>query len=153
MRVAQLLRSRGPWMHTHQVCSDTDCLSHRSDGPISLFSSLWKLAIRRPLCLSFSIVPPIHALRGFPYLGSFSVVRCVRHLEGSPWLGCQSVDQNIRHLKGHPGWGPTITCFTLSLKCFSSDADSCPDVGIRPLLHFPLRQRAAPVLVTLLFFP
>ena len=27
-----------------------------------------------------------------------------------------------------------ITCFTLSLKCFSSDSDSCPDEGIRPLL-------------------
>ena len=153
MRVAQLLRSRGPGC-TRTKCAVTQTASAIGVMALSVFfPSLWKLAIRRPRCLSFSIVPPIHALRGFPYLGSFSVVRCVRHLEGSPWLGCQSVDQNIRHLKGHPGWGPTITCFTLSLKCFSSDADSCPDVGIRPLLHFPLRQRAAPVLVTLLFFP
>ena len=27
---------------------------------------------------------------------------------------------------------PQISCFTLSLKCFSSDSFSCPDVGIRP---------------------
>ena len=27
-----------------------------------------------------------------------------------------------------------ISCFTLSLKCFSSDSDSCPSVGIRPVL-------------------
>ena len=32
---------------------------------------------------------------------------------------------------------PQISCFTLSLKCFSSDSDNCPDVGIRPLLQFP----------------
>ena len=46
-----------------------------------------------------------------------------------------------------------ISCFTLSLKCFSSDSDSCPDVGIRPLLQFPHLPRAGPVLLTLLFFP
>ena len=32
---------------------------------------------------------------------------------------------------------PQISCFTLSLKCFSSDSDNCPSVGIRPLLQFP----------------
>ena len=32
---------------------------------------------------------------------------------------------------------PQISCFTLSLKCFSSDTDNCPDVGIRPRLQFP----------------
>ena len=48
---------------------------------------------------------------------------------------------------------PQISCFTLSLKCFSSDSDSCPDVGIGPLLQFPHLRRAGPVLVTLLFFP
>ena len=46
---------------------------------------------------------------------------------------------------------PQISCFTLSLKCFSSDSDNCPDVGIRPLLQFPHLPRAGPVLVTLLF--
>ena len=48
---------------------------------------------------------------------------------------------------------PQISCFTLSLKCFSSDSDNCPDVGIGPLLQFPHPLRAGPVLLTLLFFP
>ena len=48
---------------------------------------------------------------------------------------------------------PHISCFTLSLKYFSSDSDNCPAVGIRPLLQFPHLLRAGPVLLTLLFFP
>ena len=48
---------------------------------------------------------------------------------------------------------PQISCFTLSLKCFSSDSDDCPDVGIGPLLQFPHLLRAGPILLTLLFFP
>ena len=47
---------------------------------------------------------------------------------------------------------PQTSCFTLSLKCFSSDSDSCPDVGIKPLLQCPHPPRAGPVLLTLLFF-
>ena len=47
----------------------------------------------------------------------------------------------------------TISCFPLSLQCFSSDSDNCPDVVIRPLLQFPHPPRAGPVLLTLLFFP
>ena len=75
------------------------------------------------------------------------------------------------HLPGHliPTWGtygcgkdclilipfrlPQISCFTLSLKCFSSDSDNCPHVGIGPLLQFPHWLRTGPVLLTLLFFP
>ena len=30
-----------------------------------------------------------------------------------------------------------LSCFTLSLKCFSSDSDNCPVAGIRPLLQSP----------------
>ena len=48
---------------------------------------------------------------------------------------------------------PQISCFTLNLKCFSSDSDSCPNVGIGPLLQFPHLPRAHLVLLTLLFFP
>ena len=48
---------------------------------------------------------------------------------------------------------PQISYFTLSLKCFSSDSDSCPTVRIRPLFQFPHLPRAGPVLLTLLFFP
>ena len=46
-----------------------------------------------------------------------------------------------------------ISCFTLSLKCPSSDSDNCPDVGMGPLLEFPHLLRAGPVLLTLLFLP
>ena len=48
---------------------------------------------------------------------------------------------------------PQISCFTFNLKCFNSDSDRCPDVGIGPLLQFPHPPRADPVLLTLLFFP
>ena len=46
-----------------------------------------------------------------------------------------------------------ISCYTLSLKYFSSDPDNCSNVGIGPLLQFPHLLRAGPVLLTLLFFP
>ena len=45
---------------------------------------------------------------------------------------------------------PQISCFTLSLKYFSSDIDNCPDVGIGSLLQFPHLLRVCPVLLTLL---
>ena len=46
-----------------------------------------------------------------------------------------------------------IICFTLSLKCFSSDSGNFSDMGIRPLLQFPHQLRAGPVLLRLLFSP
>ena len=48
---------------------------------------------------------------------------------------------------------PQISYFTFSLKCFSSDSDNCPAVGIGLLLQFAHPLRAGPVLLTLLFFP
>ena len=48
---------------------------------------------------------------------------------------------------------PQVSCFSLSLKCFSSDSDNCPDVGIGPLLRFPHPLRAGSVLLTLPFPP
>ena len=48
---------------------------------------------------------------------------------------------------------PQITCFPLSLECFSSDVDNCPDVGIGPLLQFPHPLRAGSGLLTLPFPP
>ena len=48
---------------------------------------------------------------------------------------------------------PQISGFTLSLKCFSSDSDNCPNVGIGPLLQFPHPPKAGPVLLTFLFSP
>ena len=48
---------------------------------------------------------------------------------------------------------PQISCFTLSLKYFSSDSDNFPNVGIGARLQFPYPPRTGPVLLTLLFFP
>ena len=48
---------------------------------------------------------------------------------------------------------PQISCFTLSLKSFSSDSDNCPAVGMGPLLQFPHTPSAGPVILTLLFLP
>ena len=48
---------------------------------------------------------------------------------------------------------PQVSCFTLSLKCLSSDSDNCCNVGIGHLLQFPHPPRAGPVLLTPLFFP
>ena len=42
---------------------------------------------------------------------------------------------------------PQISCFTLSLKWFSSASDNCPDVGIGPMLQFPHPPRAGPGLL------
>ena len=47
---------------------------------------------------------------------------------------------------------PQISCFTLSLKGFSSDSDNFPAVEIGPLLLFPHLLRAGRTLLTLLFF-
>ena len=64
---------------------------------------------------------------------------------GSVWLWQGPPDSQSFRL-------PQISCFTLSLKCFSSDSDYYPRVGIAPLLQFPHTLRAGPVLLTLLFF-
>ena len=48
---------------------------------------------------------------------------------------------------------PQMSCFTLSLKCFSSDSDNCPTMGIGLLLQFPHPPRASTVLVILVFLP
>ena len=47
---------------------------------------------------------------------------------------------------------PQISCFTLSLKCFSSDSDNRPDLGIRPLVQLPHSPKAGLDLLTLLFY-
>ena len=106
-----------------------------------------------------------------PHVSSF----CLSAVNSSPCLGTAPKFLNSSslslHLPGDPHpcleyvWlqqGPSdvqlfrvpqISCFTLSLKCFSSDSDSCPNLGIRPLLQFPHPLRAGPFLLKLLFFP
>ena len=59
---------------------------------------------------SFSVAPPIQAVRGLPCLGSSSVVWCVRHVEGPQWMVSHSVVQCIRCLMGQ------------SLYCSAADA-------------------------------
>ena len=120
-KVAQLLDLWVPWQC--QVCKDTDCLSHRSYGPIRVF--FWGSCSWRSEGLfgqSFSIALLVQALRGLPCLGSFSVVLRIRHIEGhppapvgvllcrlvrqalkgAPWVGSYSVVQCIRSLMGQP---------------------------------------------------
>ena len=105
--VAQLLGLWGPWWR--QVCRDMDCLCHRSYGPIRVFfQASWSWWSEGLFGQSFSIAPPIQALRGLPCLGSFSVVWHIKHAEGPPSLASYSLDLHVRHLKGYPGWGPTL---------------------------------------------
>ena len=117
--MVQLLGLQEPWRR--QLCGDTDCLHHRSYGPIRVFfraSGSWQS--EGLFGQSFSIAPPIQALRGLPCLGSFSVVQHIRHIEeaplagvllcrsahqslkGAPWVGSCSVVQCVRHLMGQP---------------------------------------------------
>ena len=106
MKVVQQLDLQRPWWRP--VCRDMHCLRHGSYCPIRGFcqaSCNWR--VEGLFGQSFSIAPPIQALRGPPCLGSFSVP-CVRHIEGPPWMESYSVDWWIKHLKGHPGWGPTL---------------------------------------------
>ena len=90
----------------------------------------------------------------------------------SPWIAPQSLNSSSSccpfqgtsiPVRGKYGCGkdclililfrlPQISCLTLSLKCFSSDSDSCPDVEIGSVLQFPHLLRAGPVLPTVLFF-
>ena len=68
-----------------------DYLRCRSYGPLRVFfraSCSWRS--EGPFGQSFSVTPPLQALRGLPCLGSFSVA------------------QRIRHIGGPPGWGPTL---------------------------------------------
>ena len=96
MKVAQLLGLWGPWQC--QVCRDTDCLHHRSYGPIRVFfqgSCSWRS--EGPFGQSFSVASTIQALRGLSCLGSYSVDWHVKALKGAPWVGhlCSSVCQAI----------------------------------------------------------
>ena len=69
------------------------------------------MVLRRSLWQSFSIVPPLQALRGLPCLGSLlCCLECQAHkrpraLTSQPpcCLGSYSADRHIRHLKGHLG--------------------------------------------------
>ena len=92
VKVVQQLGLQGPWKC--QVCRDMDCLSA---GVMALSESFFRGSCSWQsegfFGQSFSIAPPIQALRGLPCLGSFSVVWHIRHIDGPPgWvLLCRSV--------------------------------------------------------------
>ena len=114
MKVVQLLGLQGSWWHN--VHRDTYCLCYRSYGLIRVFSDPLVAGYQKA-CFgqSFSIAPPIQALRGLPCLGSFPVVQYIRHIEGLPWLASYSVDQCISHLKEDPGWGSALKFSALGI--------------------------------------
>ena len=107
--------------------------------------------------------PPLHPLN----------LSLHSQLQPLPW-DCSTIPKlssQLLHLPGDlcpclgmHGWGedclilttfrlPQVSSFTLSLKCFSSDSDNCPDVGIGSLLHFPHLLRAVPALLNSCFSP
>ena len=113
MEVVQLLGFWGPW--GHWACRDTDCLCCRSYGSLRVFfQAFFSWRSEGLFGQSFSVVPPVQALRGLPCLGSFSAVWHIRHIEGlplagqhqalqgAPWVGSNSVVQCIRCLMGQP---------------------------------------------------
>ena len=94
---------------------------------------------QQPLPWDCSTIPKLQLPAAVPFRGSMSL---------SGTYGC-SKDCLILI----PFRLPQISCFTLSLKCFSSDSDSYPPVGVRPLLQFPHPLRVGPVLLTLQILP
>ena len=104
-------------------------------------------------------IPSVHlsSVNNSPHLGiapqSLSSSSQLLHLLGDllPCLGYIGLWQGLLILIAFRL--SQISCFTLSLKYFSSDSENCPDVEIRNLLQFPHPPRAGPVLVPLLFPP
>ena len=117
-------------------------------------------------CLAF-----LH--RHFPPQSPPSITLSVVNSSPRPWIAPQSLNSSsqpstfqgtcvpVQDMYGSgkdciillPFRLPQISWFTLSLKSFSSDSDSCPNVGIGPLLQFPHPLRAGPVLLTLVSPP
>jgi hypothetical protein len=136
----------GPW--GCQVCRDTDCLCHRSYGPIRVFFQEAMVMAPSPMCDSavspcfmaawpsstgishhslLPHIPSIHlsAVNSSPRpgiaphsLNSSSQLLC---LPGTcvPVRGMYGCSKDCLILI--PFRLPLISCFTLSLKCFSSD--------------------------------
>ena len=98
--------------------------------------------------------PPSYPLELFPFIQQqISPCDCPT----LPMLQLPATEPS-RDLCPCPGYGKTVariacvilipfmlslvSCFTLSLKCFSPDPSNCPDVGIGSLLQFPHLLRA-----------
>ena len=158
VKVVQLLGLWGPWWRRVQ--------GHRLPPPQelrpyqSLFPSLCSWWSEGLFGQSFSVAPPVQALRGLPCLGFFSVVPQVWHIEGAPlagvllcrlahqvlkgapWAGSYSVVQRVRHLMGQPPY-----CSAALLACGEREAmvmapipmrDSAVSIALLPWLSgFP----------------
>ena len=124
VKVAQVLGSRGPW---RCQCAGTQTSS--TSGVAALSESFFRASCswrsESLFSQSFSVAPPLQALRGFPCLGSLSVVRHIRHIEGAPLAGVLLCSPGISHLKEHPGWGPTLQFSTQAFDGPVSLLSSC----------------------------
>ena len=112
----QLCPSEGWAWRWHSCLGCSDPGGAKCEGTQIVFrQELWPYQLfffPRPSCSwwpeglfgqSFSITPPIQALRLLPCQESFSVVWHIRYIEGyPPRLGSYSVDQACQALKGAP---------------------------------------------------
>ena len=142
-----------PHFHVPSICrSPVNSNPHPRIVPQSLCSSCQLLYLLGDLCLSpHSHIPSI-------FLSPVKSSPHPRIVPQSLCSICQLLDLlGDLHLWGVYGCGkdslilipfrlPQISCFTLSLKCFSSDPDSCSHVGFRELLQFSHTLRGSSVL-------
>ena len=121
-------------------------------------------------CLAFlhrhfpSQSPPSPPLQSISLKSTATLTQRSLHTPQTPAPKCCTFQGTVAPVQGVYSCGkdclilipfrlPQSSCFTLSIKCFSSDSDSCPNVGIGPALQFPHLPRTGPVLLTLVFFP
>ena len=121
------------------------CLTflHRHFPPQSSLSHLLNPSLhsqQQPSLWDCFTIPKLHIPAAILFQGTYISVR-----------GMHGCGKNCLIL--FPFRLPQVSCFTLSLKCLSSDSDSCPFVGTGPLLQFPHLLRAGPVLNTPVFPP
>ena len=120
MKVAQLLGLQGPWQHG--VCRDTDCLHHRSYGPVIVFfSSVLYLVIGRPLWLVFLHSSSCSGSERAPLPGVLLYCSAHQADREDNWLGSYSVNWHVRHLKGTLSGSYSIVS-SHSLYCSASNA-------------------------------
>ena len=146
MNVVQLAGSWGPWKC--HVYRNTNCLNHRNYGPIRVFLASVSWWSKGLFDLSFSVFPPIQALKGLPWLGFFSVVWHIRHFKGTA---------SIVQLPVLAVWGEKLQCWLYPLHvtlqyCLDSMAAWFSSTGIShysllphvPLGHFHSQQQTSP---------
>ena len=102
------------------MCRGTNCLRRKGYGPIrGFFPASYIRPSEGLFGQSFSVAPPVQALRELPCLGPFSVAQGIRHIEGPPWLGSYSVDRCVRSQVFD---GPACLLLLLMLECGKTEA-------------------------------